>query len=199
MCTRLGPDILLHLFSHLLFERRILFVSSKLFHLSGKWKTKNEIENFQNVTVRIFSVCLRLSTDDLSDALVKINVRTISSPINSFRQSIFLPILPASMSWTTQCTAPYIIGIHSSIFSTLNIEELGDVVIVNIDERRLESQHDDLSIFPKYLLKNLKKGIDHSSNLAGDHLARVFLRAMAFSIGRYANLFNFIMYHFWFS
>lgn len=35
MFSRLGPDIMLRLFAHLLFERRILFVSSKLFHLTG--------------------------------------------------------------------------------------------------------------------------------------------------------------------
>jgi hypothetical protein len=88
------------------------------------------------------------------------------------------------MTWTTQCTAPYIIGIHTSLYASLNIDDLGDVIIVDIDERRLESQHDDLSCFPKYLLRSLKKGIEQSSRLAGDHLARVFLRAMAFCLGK---------------
>ena len=87
------------------------------------------------------------------------------------------------MSWTTECTAPYIIGIHTSVFSTLNLNDLGDVVIVNIDERTLESHYDDLNCFPKYLTRSMKKGIQQSSQLVGDHLARVFLRAMAFSIG----------------
>jgi hypothetical protein len=87
------------------------------------------------------------------------------------------------MTWTTQCTAPYIIGVHSSVFSTLNLNELGDVVIVNIDERKLETQYDDINSFPKYLNRSMKKGIQHASQLAGDHLARVFLRAMAFAIG----------------
>ena len=88
------------------------------------------------------------------------------------------------MTWTTQCSAPYIIGMHSSQFSTLNLAELGDVVIVDIDQRRLESQHDDLVSLPKYLSRSLKKGIQQSSQLAGDHLARVFLRAMAFAVGK---------------
>lgn len=35
MFSRLGPEIMLNLFANLLFERRILFVSSKLFHLTG--------------------------------------------------------------------------------------------------------------------------------------------------------------------
>ena len=87
------------------------------------------------------------------------------------------------MTWTTQCTSPYIIGLHSSVFATLNIEELGDVVIVHIDERKLETQYDDLSSFPKYLTRSMKKGIQRSSQSAGDQLARVFLRAMAFAIG----------------
>ncbi len=101
----------------------------------------------------------------------------------SKRQSIFLPIVSSSILWTTACTSPYIIGVHSSVFSTLNMDELGDVVIVNIDERKLESQYDDLNCFPKYLIRSMKKGIQQSSQLAGDHLARVFLRAMAFTIG----------------
>lgn len=87
------------------------------------------------------------------------------------------------MTWTTQCTAPYIIGLHSSLYSMLNKEELGDAVIINIDERKIQSQYDDLSYFPKYLLRSIKKGIQQSSKLAGDHLSRVFLRAMAFTIG----------------
>ncbi len=87
------------------------------------------------------------------------------------------------MTWTTQCTAPYIIGIHSSIYSRMNKTELGDVVIVNIDDRTIESQYDDLNLFPKYLIRQMKKDIQQSSQLVGDHLARVFLRTMAFLIG----------------
>lgn len=89
------------------------------------------------------------------------------------------------MTWTTQCTAPYLIGIHSTLFSTLKSDDLGDVIIVNIDDQRLESRHDDLAQFPKHLTRNLKKGIQQNIRLAGDHLARVFLRAMACAIGNY--------------
>jgi len=87
------------------------------------------------------------------------------------------------MTWTTQCTAPYIIGIHSSIYSKLNKNELGDVVIVNIDERTIQSPYDDLSLFPKYLIRQMKNDIEQSIQSTGDNLARVFLRTMAFVIG----------------
>jgi hypothetical protein len=87
------------------------------------------------------------------------------------------------MTWTTQCTAPYIIGIHSSIYSKLNKNELGDVVIVNIDERTIQSPYDDLSLFPKYLIRQMKNDIEQSLQSTGDNLARVFLRTMAFVIG----------------
>jgi hypothetical protein len=121
---------------------------------------------------------------NLSNALVKIkNSIKISNFIIFFRQSIFLPILPESMTWTTQCTAPYIIGIHSNIYSKMNKNELGDVVIVNIDDRTIESQYDDLKLFPKYIIRQMKKDIQQSSQLIGDRLARVFLRTMAFIIG----------------
>jgi hypothetical protein len=122
-------------------------------------------------------------TVDLSNALVNLFSHQKFHSIVSLRQSIFLPILPASMTWTTQCTAPYIIGLHSSVFATLNMNELGDVVIVNIDERKLDTQYDDLTRFPKYLTRSMKKGIQNSLQLPGDQLARVFLRAMAFAIG----------------
>ncbi|CAF0783895.1 unnamed protein product [Adineta ricciae] len=155
MFSRLGSEIMLRLFAHILFERRILFVSSKLFHLTA-----------------CAYGCLHLIY-----------------PMHW--QSIFLPIVSSSILWTTACTAPYILGVHSSVFSTLNVDELGDVVIVNIDERRLESHYDDLNLLPKYLFRSMKKGIQQSSQLAGDHLARVFLRAMACSIGNYASGFTF--------
>lgn len=133
-------------------------------------------------------------TFNLSNALVNDLSFARSDSIRSFmyvcvyRQSLFLPILPASMSWTTQCTAPYIIGIHSSVFTTLNMEELGDVVIVNIDERKLDTQYEDLNRFPKFLTRSMKKAIQQSSQIAGDHLARVFLRAMAYAIGKFMRL-----------
>ena len=57
------------------------------------------------------------------------------------------------MTWTTQCTAPYVIGIHSNLFSTLYRNELGDVIIVNIDEQTIQSQYDDFNNFPKYLIQ----------------------------------------------
>lgn len=122
-------------------------------------------------------------TFNLSNALVNILFEKKTIVLYLLRQSIFLPILPSSMLWTTQCTAPYIIGIHSSLLSTLNMNELGDVVIVNIDERKLDTQYNDLNSIPKYITRSMKKSIQQSSQSAGDNLARVFLRAMAFAIG----------------
>ncbi len=87
------------------------------------------------------------------------------------------------MIWTTQCSAPYIIGIHSSTYSRMNKDDLGDAVIVNIDERTIESEYEDLNFFPKYLIRKMKKDIQQSSQLIGDHLARVFLRTMVFILG----------------
>ena len=91
------------------------------------------------------------------------------------------------MAWTTQCTAPYIIGIHSSVYSKLNKHELGDVVIVNIDARTIQSPYDDLGLFPKHLIREMKKDIEQSVHSNDDHLARVFLRTMASVIGNYAS------------
>ncbi|CAF3909211.1 unnamed protein product [Adineta steineri] len=151
MFSRLGPDIMLHLFAYLLFERRILFISSKLFHLTA-----------------CACGCLCL--------------------INPMHwQNIFVPILPESMANTPQCSAPYIIGLHSSIYSNLNKSELGDVVVINIDTRTVESQYNDLNLFPKNLIRQMKKDLQQSLQLGGDHFARVFLRTMALIIGNYGS------------
>lgn len=85
MHTVLGPDILLHLFSHMLFERRILFVSSKLFHLSGSflfsWLSSTSFFSF------LSSVCVRLSPVDLPDALVRIFTSSKMKPIVFFSKA----------------------------------------------------------------------------------------------------------------
>lgn len=85
------------------------------------------------------------------------------------------------MTWTTQCTAPYIIGIHSSIYSQLNRQELGDVVIVDIDQRTIQSPYDDWHLFPEEFMRQMKRDIQQSSD---DRIARIFLRTMALIVGK---------------
>lgn len=85
------------------------------------------------------------------------------------------------MTWTTQCTAPYLIGIHSSIYSQLNRQELGDVVIVDIDQRIIHSPYDDYRLFPEELMRQMKRDIQQSSD---DRIARIFLRTMALIVGK---------------
>ncbi len=87
------------------------------------------------------------------------------------------------MIWTVQCLAPYIIGIHSSIYSKINKNELNDVVIVNIDKQTIQTSYDDLNLFPKFLIQKMKKDMQQSMKLIDDQLSRVFLRTMAFIIG----------------
>jgi len=41
----------------------------------------------------------------------------------------------------------------------MNKNELGDVVIINIDDRTIESEYDDLNVFPKNLIRKMKKKI----------------------------------------
>ena len=65
----------------------------------------------------------------------------------------------------------------------MNKNELGDVVLVNIDDRTIQSQYDDLSLFPKKLVHNMKTGIERSLQSIGDDFARVFLRAMVSILG----------------
>lgn len=65
----------------------------------------------------------------------------------------------------------------------MNKNDLGDVVIVNIDDRTIRSPYDDLNSFPKPLIRNMRKDIQESSQSIEDHLARVFLQAMVSIFG----------------
>ena len=84
------------------------------------------------------------------------------------------------MAWTTQCTAPFIIGIDSGIYSQLNRQELGDIVLVDIDQRTMHSPYDDWHLFPQDLIRHMRRDIQQASD---ERIARVFLRTMAMIVG----------------
>jgi len=87
------------------------------------------------------------------------------------------------MSWTVECTAPYIIGVHTNTYSKLHRRQLEDVVIVDLDKNVIHSSFDDLNQFPKNLLKKMKHEIEDNLSMTGDHIARGFLRIMAVIFG----------------
>lgn len=64
------------------------------------------------------------------------------------------------------------------------LRDLGDVVIVDLEEKKFQSDHDDVSVLPPEVVGYLKKVLSNTNDM-GDYLARCFLRATVLLFGGY--------------
>lgn len=64
-------------------------------------------------------------------------------------------------------------------------EEVGDIVILNCDERYLESPFDDVKAMPAELVSHLKKHLSNSAEHIGNRVSRIFLGVLVQLIGGY--------------
>lgn len=79
---------------------------------------------------------------------------------------------------------PFIIGIPKQTFQGLNRRELGELVVVDLDEKTFESAHHDaLPVDAVVYLKSLLKST--AEMFASDSLARAFLRTNVLIFGKY--------------
>ncbi|KAG1666330.1 DENN domain-containing protein 1A [Nymphon striatum] len=76
---------------------------------------------------------------------------------------------------------PFLIGVPSQILSC----ELGEVVILDADENKVESPFNDLQSMPSDITSSLKKKLKNPNNMLGEGVAHAFLRALVHLIGGY--------------
>lgn len=105
-------------------------------------------------------------------------------------QHLYIPVLPPHLLDYCSAPMPYLIGLHSSVMTKIRISELGDAVIVNVDNNVVTSQYDDLSTLPEDVVSSLKRHLKqldkgHSGCFTGDSVPRAFLKAMVALIGGY--------------
>lgn len=64
-------------------------------------------------------------------------------------------------------------------------EELGDVVILNCDNKYMEAPNDDVKNMPPKLVKQLKKQLSNQHEHLGDRVSKIFLNVLVQLIGCY--------------
>lgn len=70
-------------------------------------------------------------------------------------------------------------------------EELGEVVILNCDNKLLETPFDDVKNMPAELVSQLKKQLNNPHEHMGDRVSRIFLRILVQLIGGYRDAIKF--------
>lgn len=106
-------------------------------------------------------------------------------------QSVFITILPESLVDMVMAPMPYLIGVPKVVLENarMNVRDLGDVVIVDIDEKTLTSPYDDVAAMPSEVVSYLKTQL-RSQSAMDDTFAKNFLRAMVMLFGDYTSGFT---------
>lgn len=100
-------------------------------------------------------------------------------------QHIFIPVLPASLIDYMLAPMPFLIGVPEDVLQQVQRSEVGDVVILDADNDRIETPFDDLNSLPTEVVASLKKQLKNRAALLGDGVSRAFLRALVQLIGGY--------------
>ncbi|MFH4974956.1 hypothetical protein AB6A40_001665 [Gnathostoma spinigerum] len=101
-------------------------------------------------------------------------------------QNLFIPVLPSDLTDMLMAPMPYLIGIPKKTLQTATNVDFGDVVVVDLDERRLQSAHDDVADLPSEAVALLKHQLRSSADMfLSDGLSRCFLRTNVYLFGGY--------------
>lgn len=101
-------------------------------------------------------------------------------------QSLFIPVLPTDLIDMLMAPMPYLIGVPKKTFMTAKNLDLGEVVVVDLDQRTILSPHNDLNVLPSEIIHVLRSQFRSSADMfVSDGLARSFLRANVFLFGNY--------------
>ncbi|KAM3725790.1 DENN domain-containing protein 1B [Dirofilaria immitis] len=101
-------------------------------------------------------------------------------------QNLFIPVLPAGLVDMLMAPMPYLIGVPKKILQSVKQLELGDVMVIDLEERTLHCVHNDVIDLPAEALSILRHHLRSSSNVFfSDGLARSFLRTNVFLFGGY--------------
>ena len=102
-----------------------------------------------------------------------------------FWQHIFIPVLPAQLMDYLSAPMPFLIGVPDPLMKRIRLAELGDVVILDADNNKVETPFDDLDSIPTEVLSSLRRSLKPGTGLLGNSVACVFLQALVHLIGGY--------------
>ncbi|XGW32648.1 hypothetical protein V3C99_017301 [Haemonchus contortus] len=101
-----------------------------------------------------------------------------------FWQSVFIPVLPESLLDMVMAPMPFLIGVPKQVMEVNVLKDLGEVVIVDLEDKTLQSAHNDVADIPNEVVMYLKAQLKSSSDM-GDSISRSFLRANVLLFGGY--------------
>ncbi|KJH44526.1 DENN domain protein [Dictyocaulus viviparus] len=101
-----------------------------------------------------------------------------------FWQSIFIPVLPESLRDMIMAPMPFLIGVPKQVMESSMLKDLGEVVIVDLEDKTLQSAHNDVADMPSEVVMFLKCQLKNSSDM-GDSMSRSFLQANVLLFGGY--------------
>merc|ERR1719187_882118 len=100
-------------------------------------------------------------------------------------QHIYIPVLPSQLLEYLYAPMPFLIGVPDAILKRVRRHELGDAVILDADNNKIETPFSDLETLPVEVVSNLKRSLKPGTGLLGDSVARAFLQALVHLIGGY--------------
>ncbi|KAK7084371.1 DENN (AEX-3) domain, partial [Halocaridina rubra] len=106
-------------------------------------------------------------------------------------QHIFIPVLPQHLIEYLLAPMPFLIGVNTSLLSKVQMEDIGETVILDADNNSVKTPFNDLETLPDEVVINLKRSLKSPNNMLGDSVARAFLRALVQLIGNYKEALQF--------
>ncbi|XP_027218813.1 DENN domain-containing protein 1C isoform X4 [Penaeus vannamei] len=106
-------------------------------------------------------------------------------------QHIFIPVLPQHLIDYLLAPMPFLIGVNTSLMSKVQMDDIGEAVILDADNNTVKTPFNDVETLPDEVVSNLKRNLKSPSNMLGDCVARAFLRALVQLIGNYKEALQF--------
>lgn len=106
-------------------------------------------------------------------------------------QHLFIPVLPKHLIDYLSAPMPYLVGVPIPLFKRVRPDEIGEVVVVDVDTNAIISPFDDVASLPQEVVTNFKRSLRSHRDLLGDAVARAFLQAIVHLIGGYKDALKF--------
>ncbi|EPB66501.1 DENN domain protein [Ancylostoma ceylanicum] len=79
-------------------------------------------------------------------------------------QSVFIPVLPESLLDMVMAPMPFLIGVPKQVMESNLLKDLGEVVIVDLEDKTLQSAHNDVADLPSEVIESMATFIFYEAN-----------------------------------
>lgn len=107
-------------------------------------------------------------------------------------QHIFIPVLPNHLLDYLSAPMPFLIGVPKSTLSRVSRSELGEMVVLDADNNKVDSPFDDVQTMPSDIVSSLKRSLRNRASLVlGEGVSQAFLRTLVHLMGGYRGALQF--------